>query len=101
METQIQQRMGHYLALYGELQRSGVDVSVATTIMNQVGKDTRMAQIRAWNGNNVPTESNSFEPASSKQIGYLKNLNVPVPAKRLSKQQASELIDTATGNGKS
>ena len=100
METQIQNRMEHYLALYEELQRKVADVSVASAIMNQVGKDMRMAQIRAWNGNNVPTESNGLEPASSKQIGYLKSLGVKVPTE-LSKQQASGLIDEATGNGKS
>jgi hypothetical protein len=63
---------------------------VAMTILQEISKDRRMEEIKAERNNNN-------EPATSKQLGYLKKLGVE-PEPGITKQEASKLIDEAVAS---
>ena len=94
MDNEIQQRIEHYLELYSGLHGKVADVQVATSIMHEVRKDTRMRQIRVWDESNGQTHGNGDQPATGKQISYMKVLGVEIPDECTNKQ-ASKLIDGA------
>ena len=93
METQqIGNRMMDYVQLYREVQREVNDENAIAVIMEQIGKDARCSMLMEQRNGNGNGFDNGQQPATSKQIGYLKALKVEVPA-GLTKQQASELIE--------
>ena len=92
MVTATQTRVDDYVEVYERANRIVKSAEVTAAIIEQVGKDTRCEWLMAngrSNGN-----GNGDEPATEKQIGFLKNLGVKVPA-GVSKREASRLIDEA------
>ena len=84
-----------YLELFEIVTARVGDGQVACEIVNQVGKDSRCAQMAGRPGRDGNTTVDGDEtPATSKQIGYLKRLGVVVP-EGVTNYQASELIDQA------
>ena len=78
-----------YVELFEDLKaRVGSD-DVALAIVEQVGKDSRVERMRS---SVVQNGTNGEQPATGKQIAYLKALKVDV-SEGLTKSQASELID--------
>ena len=78
-----------YVELYEELKAKVGSEDVALAIVEQVGKDNRVERMRS---SVVQNGTNGEQPATEKQIAYLKVLNVEV-SEGLTKSQASELID--------
>lgn len=83
-------RVTEYLELYKEIRAKTQDERAAWTILQEVSKDMRTSQIREERQNG---ESN-IQGATPKQVQYLKNLGVDIPA-GLTKQEASAMIDEA------
>ena len=90
----IQTRVDECLALFDKIKARTGDERSALTILQEVNKDVRMAQIRAERENGHHSDEN--RGASSKQLAYLKRLGVEIPA-NLTSKQASALIDNALG----
>ena len=78
-----------YLELYQEIKRKcdGDDI-LARAVMQEVTKDRRMDEMRE------ERRERNGEPATTRQLEYLRNLSVEVPA-GITKKQASVLIDNA------
>lgn len=81
-----------YLALFNEIEKRTGDDAVALAILEQIGKDTRMAALQARERANG--SEGADVPATSKQLAFLARLGVPVEP-GLTKQGASALIDEA------
>lgn len=90
----IQSKIEEYLRLLGEIKARTGDDRTALSILQEVNKDLRMAQIRAERDNGHSNGNGDEAPATSRQKTYLKKLGVAIPAS-LTKKQASGLIDEA------
>lgn len=86
--------INEYAALFDAILKRTDDYGVAIAILEQLGKDRRMTAMHERQRSN----GNSDVPATSKQLGYLKQLGVETPA-GLTKKAASELIDETLQNG--
>lgn len=88
--------INEYAALFDAILKRTDDYGVAIAILEQLGKDRRMAAMneRERSNGNGGTEV----PATGKQLSYLKQLGVETPA-GLTKKAASELIDETLQNG--
>ena len=91
----IEDRSVDYLELFGKVRSEVGDDQIALGILQELGKDSRVERMRL-SQERVEARTNGDEPATGKQIGYLKFLGVQIP-EGLTKQQASELIDEAQG----
>ena len=69
------------------------DAEIVAAVIEQIGKDTRCERLmnRRSNGNGY---GNGEQPATEKQIDFMKSLGIEVPD-RCSKRAASRLIDEA------
>ncbi len=98
IETAIE-RVDFYKQLVDQLVGFVPDTAVVATVVEQVGKDLRMGQILRRE-NNTSNGSNGWngsdeQPATAKQIGFLRRLGVKDIPAGLSKRDASTLIDEA------
>ncbi len=98
IETAIE-RVDFYKQLVDQLVDFVPDTAVVASVVEQVGKDLRMGQIlrrerNASNGSNGWNGSDE-QPATAKQIGFLRRLGVKDIPAGLSKRDASTLIDEA------
>lgn len=95
METDTQQRVNDYLALFDGISEKVNSDAVAIAILQEVSKDRRSGEIRteraAKNG-----EANANEPATEKQKKFMKKLNIAFPA-NVTKHEASTLLDEELG----
>lgn len=91
---EIKTKVAQYLKLYQELRSQTADDRVALTLLQEVNKDIRMAEIQAAreNGNGNGKRNVHGEPATVRQKMFLKRLGVKPPV-RLTKQEVSALID--------
>ena len=92
----IHSKIDQYLELFDKLKARTGDERSALTILQEVNKDIRMAQIRAERENGNGNGSSADGEATNRQRAYLKRLGVEMPS-GLTKKQASELIDEALG----
>jgi hypothetical protein len=90
MANNIMERVDDYLNLYGEIKQRVEDESTARAIMSEVSKDRRMDEIRR------EQEGRDGEPATAKQLAFLKDLGVSY-RKGITKREASELLNEALG----
>ena len=100
MDTATKARIEDYLQVYERVNSVVKHAEVAAAIIEQVGKDTRCESLMNGrsNGNgNGLSNGNGEQPATEKQIDFLKRLKVEVRA-GVSKRDASRLIDEAQGN---
>ncbi len=93
------ERVDFYKQLVDQLVGFVPDTAVVATVVEQVGKDLRMGQIlrrenNTFNGSNGWNSSDE-QPATAKQIGFLRRLGVKNIPAGLSKRDASTLIDQA------
>jgi hypothetical protein len=89
-QNNIMERVDEYLELYGEIKQRVDDDITARAILTEVSKDRRMDEIRK------EQEARNGEPATAKQLAFLKNLGVSFK-KGITKREASELLDEALG----
>ena len=90
----MQQRIDNYVKVFNDLKVRTGDERTALTILQEVNKDIRMAQIRAERENG--SSSDEDEEVTNRQRAYLKRLGVEIPT-GLTKKQASAMIDEAVG----
>jgi hypothetical protein len=88
MNQSMMANVDKYLELFQEIRQKVGDDIVARTVMQEVAKDRRMDEIRE------ERELRNGEPATTRQVQYLKRLGVEL-APGLTKKQASLLIDNA------
>ena len=86
METDTQQRVNGYLALFDMISEKADSDAVAIAILQEISKDRRSGEIR------TERAAQSTEPATEKQRQFMKKLNIRFPA-NVTKQEASALID--------
>jgi len=91
MDTATYARVEEYLEVYERIKQVIQSDEVGAAIIEQIGKDTRCAWLMNGRSNG---NGNGDEPATEKQLGFLKKLKVELPA-NLSKREASRLIDEA------
>jgi len=94
MENEIiKAKIEEYLKLLADIKARTGDDRTALSILQEVNKDFRMAQIRAEreNGNGGNKDDG---PATVRQKDYLRRLGVKMPV-NMTKKQASSLIDEA------
>lgn len=94
MKIDMQNKLSEYIELFERVRAKVNDDNLAMQIVDQVGKDLRVEQMR---GGRTPERSaNQDAPATERQLGLLRRLGVPVSTTaHLSKARASELIDEA------
>ena len=97
METEIEERIAYYASLYAKLRKEFGAADVAIAVLEQVGKDTRMAKLRTWEQSNGANGTNGDVPATTKQLDFMRMLGLDVPD-GLTKKEASALIDEELGN---
>ena len=98
MDTATYARVEDYLQIFEQVNTVVKSAEVASAIIEQIGKDTRCEWLMNGRSNgNGNGRGNGDEPATEKQLGFLKTLKVEVPA-GVSKREASRLIDEAQGN---
>jgi len=86
MDTETQQRVSGYLALFSAISEKIDNDAVAIAILQEVSKDRRSQQMQGER-----TEKDG-RPATAKQKDYLRKLGVTFP-EDISKAEASALID--------
>jgi len=94
METK--EKVDGYVELYELLNGRVKNAEVVAAIIEQIGKDVRCELLMDGRANGNGHSSGSDVPATEKQLGYLRSLGVEIP-ERLSKREASELIDQHAG----
>ncbi len=82
-----------YIELYGQVKANVGSDEIAAVILDQVGKDGRVERMNGNSGFHFES-SGSSDQITPKQYGMLKHLGVEIP-ENCTKQQASDLIDTA------
>lgn len=91
---EMQNKLTQYVELFENVRSKVRDDTVAMALVEQVGKDLRVEQMRGHSA--VEQNSNESQPATEKQIGFLKKLRVSVnPSDNLTKAEASRMIDQA------
>jgi hypothetical protein len=90
----MQNKLSEYIQLFEKVRAKVNDDNLAMQIVEQVGKDMRVEQMRG--GRTAERASSENAPATERQLGLLRRLGVPVSTyAHLSKARASELIDEA------
>ena len=90
----MQNKLSEYIRLFEKVRAKVNDDNLAMQIVEQVGKDMRVEQMRS--GRTPERASSENAPATERQLGLLRRLGVPVSTyAHLSKARASELIDEA------
>lgn len=88
MNQSMMAKVEKYLELFQQIRNKVGDDIVARTVMQEVAKDRRMEEIRE------ERELRNGEPATTRQLQYLKRLGVETTP-GLTKKQASLLIENA------
>jgi len=86
MDQNIQAKLDKYLDLFEELKQKTNDERTALTLLQEVSKDRRMEEMRE------EREAKNGEPATTKQMNYMKKLAINIP-QGITKKEASKLID--------
>lgn len=90
MNQNIQAKLDKYLDLFEELKQKTGDEKTALTLLQEVSKDRRMEEIRE------ERENKNSEPATARQLKFMKKLGIEVPP-GITKKEASILIDEELG----
>ena len=90
MDQNMQAKLDKYMDLFEELKQKTNDERTALTLLQEVSKDRRMEEIRE------EREVKNSEPATTKQLKFMKKLGIDVPP-GITKREASMLIDEELG----
>lgn len=89
-----------YVTLFNEVKTRVNDDQAAVSILEQIGKDSRvekMLEQRGIGAVRADSLENGESLASWKQMNYLKSLGVTVPDRPLTRTEAPTMIDEALG----
>ena len=92
MEFDVQSKVNEYLELLGQLKQKTTEEWTAVSILQEISKDRRSAEIRE------ERQTKNAEPATPKQKQFMKKLNIQFPS-NVTKHEASVLIDDELGKG--
>jgi hypothetical protein len=96
MQFDMQSKLDEYLRLLEQIKQKTTDERTAVSLLQEVSKDRRSAEIReereTKNGEGKKSEAKNNEPATEKQKQFMKKLGIEYPAD-VTKQYASMLID--------
>jgi len=95
MKFDMQSKLDEYLKLLEQIKQKTGDERTAVSLLQEVSKDRRTAEIRAERGA-TDGEARESEPATEKQKGFMKKLGIKFP-ETVTKQEASMLIDEELG----
>jgi hypothetical protein len=90
MKFDMQSKLDEYMKLLEEIKQKTEDERTAVSLLQEISKDRRTAEIREERG----IEQN--EPATEKQKSFMKKLGIKFPD-TVTKQEASALIDEELG----
>ena len=90
MNQNIQAKLDKYLDLFEELKQKTGDEKTALSLLQEVSKDRRMEEIRE------ERENKNSEPATTRQLMFMKKLGIEVPP-GVTKKEASISIDEELG----
>ena len=95
MQFDMQSKLEEYLKLLEQIKQRTTDERTAVSLLQEVSKDRRSAEIRdeRETKNSDATES---QPATEKQKQFMKKLGIKFPA-TVTKQEASLMIDEERG----
>jgi hypothetical protein len=95
MKFDMQSKLDEYLRLLEQIKQRTTDERTAVSLLQEVSKDRRSAEIREEREtkNGDDTES---QPATEKQKQFMKKLGIKFPA-TVTKQEASLMIDEERG----
>ncbi|MCB9852796.1 MAG: hypothetical protein H6819_06850 [Phycisphaerales bacterium] len=92
----VEDRVENYVQLFETIRGRVGDDHLAIAILEQCGKDFRVAQMRAIDRVDRLDPQGSIDmPATPKQIAFLEKLQVRYIPQNLTKEQASKMIDEA------
>lgn len=91
-DTNLTAKVEKYLALFEEIRKRTSDDRVAQAILVEVAKDRRMDEMKE------EREAGNTEPATPKQLQFMRELYIDIPG-GVTKKQASELITIAKERG--
>ena len=94
MKFDMQSKLDEYMKLLEQIKQKTGDERTAVSLLQEVSKDRRTAEIRAERAA-TDGETNSV-PATEKQKGFMKKLGIKFP-ETVTKQEASMLIDEELG----
>ena len=95
MKFDMQSKLGEYMQLLEQIKQKTQDERTAVSLLQEVSKDRRTAEIRAERGQTDAETSNSV-PATEKQKSFMKNLKIEFPD-TVTKLEASKLLDEELG----
>ena len=92
MENEIE-AVDSCVELFKAIEQKVESEEVAVALVQELGKNYRVQQMQRVRDESVPAKSSAGDqPASTKQIKYLKFLGVEIPSD-LNRKDASQLID--------
>ena len=95
MQFDMQSKLDEYLRLLEQIKQKTGDERTAVSLLQEVSKDRRSAEIREER-ETKNSDTNNSEPATEKQKQFMKKLGIKFPA-TVTKQEASMLIDEERG----
>jgi len=95
MQFDMQSKLEEYLKLLEQIKQRTTDERTAVSLLQEVSKDRRSAEIREEREARS-SDTNNSEPATEKQKQYMKKLGIKFPA-TVTKQEASMLLDEDLG----
>ena len=92
----IESRGENYVQLFDAIRGRVGDDQLAIAILEQCGKDFRVAQMRGIDHvDRLDSQGGADMPATPKQVAFLEKLQVRYIPQNLTKDQASKMIDEA------
>jgi hypothetical protein len=96
IETQsIDERVNHYVRLFETIRSKVGDDQLSAIILEQCGKDARVAQMRGFDQRSDNGSARGDTSATPKQLAFLEKLQVKYIPQNLSRAKASQMIDEA------
>jgi hypothetical protein len=96
IETQsIDERVNHYVRLFETIRSRVGDDQLSAIILEQCGKDARVAQMRGIDQRSDNGSARGDSSATPKQLAFLEMLQVKSIPQNLTRAQASQMIDEA------
>jgi hypothetical protein len=95
MQFDTQAKLDEYLRLLEQIKQKTGDERTAVSLLQEVSKDRRSAEIREER-ETKNNDTQDSQPATEKQKQFMKKLGIKFPA-TVTKQEASMLIDEERG----
>jgi hypothetical protein len=96
IETQsIDERVDHYVRLFETIRSKVGDDELSAIILEQCGKDMRVAQMRESEQRSDNGSARGDSSATPKQLAFLERLQVKYIPQNLTRAKASQMIDEA------